>query len=277
MGHKVNALSFRIRKNWDSFYFFKNKNILNNFIIQDIQLREYINQICFHQKKIAYNFKFFRSSDSLFIFLQIYSFLKYDLRKKIKKKNNKKLVLNKNQKLEQYKKLPYIKNLNIHLSKNISNFFKIKKVFIFSFKGITYKSRNKRFLRYYLKNYIFRKNFSKIVDLVSFSLINKSSKLLSLGIAEILKKEIKHNQVFSLLNKILFTYFKYFFLTKNKSLLKGYRIEIKGKINGRPRKKKRVISNGSMPFSSSDANISYFFSESFTKYGIFGIKVWLFF
>jgi small subunit ribosomal protein S3 len=60
-------------------------------------------------------------------------------------------------------------------------------------------------------------------------------------------------------------------------MIKGYRIEIKGKMNGRPRKKKRVISSGPMPFSSINSNINYFFSESFTKYGVFGIKVWLFF
>ena len=269
MGHKVNALSFRLRKRWDSLYFFKNKNNLNNFIIQDIRLREYINNVCFHQKKISYDFRIFRCSGSLFIFFKAFSFL---MNKGMRRKN-----LKKNSKLQKYTNLPYIKSLNNHLSKNICNFFKIKKVFIFCFKNGFPKKRNNRFIKCFFQKDFYKKNFLNISNLISSSLINKSSKILSLGISEFLKKEVKHNQVLRLINKILFIYYKHFFLIKNKKILKGYRIEIKGKINGRPRKKKRVISSGPMPFSSIDCNINYFFSESFTKYGKFGVKVWLFF
>lgn len=281
MGHKVNAFSFRIRKNWDSLYFFKNKNILNNFIIQDIRLCEYINQVCFHQKKIAYSFRIFRCSKSLFIFFKFLNFLKADGSKNLKK--YKKLYTNKNKnikinnELKKYKKLPYIKDLKNHLSTNICNFFKIEKVFIFNFNTGFPKKKNNRFIKHFFGKDFYRKNFLDISNLVVSSLVNKSSKILSIGIAEILKKLIKHNQFLRLLNKILFTYYKYFSLFKKKKIIKGYRIEIKGKINGKPRKKKRVISSGPMPFSSINCNISYFFSESFTKYGIFGIKVWLFF
>jgi len=277
MGHKVNALSFRLKKRWDSLYFFKDKKKLNNFILQDISIRKYISQVCFHQKKIAYNFKIFRCSDSLFLFFKIYPFMKYSFLKNQKFKKLRRKKENKSKKLQTYLKLPYIKNLNIHLSKNICNFFKIKKVFIFSFKSFTYKKRNNRFIKIFFKNLYFQKKFLNIANLVSSSLLNKSSKLLSLGISEFFKKEIKHNQFIRLLNRVLFIYFKNFFILKKKKLLKGYRIEIKGKINGKPRKKKKIICSGPMPFSSVDSNITYFFSESFTKYGTFGIKVWLLF
>ena len=279
MGHKVNAFSFRIRKNWDSLYFFKNKKILNDFIIQDIRLREYINQVCFHQQKVAYDFKIFRCSKTLFIFFKFLNFLKFDL-KKINKKY-KKLSLSKggksDNKLQKYKKLPFIKNLKKHLSINISKFFKIEKVFIFCFSGGFPKKLNNRFIKFFFKKDFYRQNFLYISNFVLLALINKSSKVLSLGISMVLKKLVKHNQFLRLLSKVLFIYYKYFSLLKKKKTIKGYRIEIKGKINGKPRKKKRVISSGPMPFSSVDCNISYYFSESFTKYGIFGVKVWLFF
>ena len=274
MGHKVNAFSFRIRRNWDSLYFFKNKNILNNFIIQDIRLREYINQVCFHQKKIAYNFKIFRCSKSLFIFFKFLNFLTSD--KKLQKSSINKKDLH-NNKLQVYKRLPYIKDLKKHLSTNICKFFKIEKVFIFCFNSGFPKKKNNRFVKYFFKKDFYRKNFINISNLIVLSLVNKSSKILSLGISELLKKQVKHNQFLRLLSKVLFVYYKYFSLLKRKKFIKGYRIEIKGKINGKPRKKKRVISSGPMPFSSINCNISYFFSESFTKYGIFGVKVWLFF
>ena len=275
MGHKVNAFSFRIRRNWDSLYFFKNKNILNNFIIQDIRLREYINQVCFHQKKIAYNFKIFRCSKNLFIFFKFLNFLTSD--KKLQRGSINKKDLKNNSELQKYKRLPYIKDLKKHLSTNICKFFKIEKVFIFCFNSGFPKKKNNRFIKYFFKKDFYRKNFIYISNLIVLSLVNKSSKILSLGISELLKKLVKHNQFLRLLSKVLFVYFKFFSLLKRKKFIKGYRIEIKGKINGKPRKKKRVISSGPMPFSSINCNISYFFSESFTKYGIFGVKVWLFF
>lgn len=278
MGHKVNAFSFRIRKNWDSLYFFKNKNILNNFIIQDIRLREYINQVCFHQKKIAYDFRIFRCSKNLFIFFKFLNFLKSEGNKN---RNQKKLSSNKNLKinneLQKYKKLPYINDLKKHLSVNICNFFKIEKVFIFCFNGGFPKKNNNRFIKHFFGKVSYRKHFLDISNLIVLSFINKSSKILSVGISEIFKKLVKHNQFLRLLSQILFTYYKYFFFFKKKKIIKGYRIEVKGKMNGKPIKKKRIISSGPMPFSSVNCNISYFFSESFTKYGIFGIKVWLFF
>ncbi len=277
MGHKVNAFSFRIRKNWDSLYFFKNKKILNHFIIQDIRLREYINQVCFHQKKIAYDFKIFRCSKTLFIFFKFLNFLKFDSKKINKKYKKRSLIKNCSNKLQNYKKLPYIKNLKKHLSTNICKFFNIKKVFIFCFNGGFPKKRNNRFIKSFFKKDFYKQNFLFISNLILLALINKSSKILSLGISITLTKLVKHNQFLRLLSKILFIYYKYFSLLNKKKTIKGYRIEIKGKINGKPRKKKRIISSGPMPFSSIDCNISYYFSESFTKYGIFGVKVWLFF
>jgi hypothetical protein len=278
MGHKVNAFSFRIRKNWDSLYFFKNKNILNNFIIQDIQLREYISQVCFHQKKIVYNFKIFRCSNSLFIFFKYLSFFK-NIKKKFQrsrfKHNNKfkKLYLKKNKnflqqkskkfeninkinfklpskinlnkfndlilnnknnkllnkyiklfylnklnkeknliniKFKRYKSLYSIKNLKKHLSINICNFFNIKKVFIFCFNSKFPKKRNFKFINFFFKKELYRQNFINISSLVLLSFINKSAKVLSLGISEMFKKLIKHNQFLRVLSRILFIYYKYF-------------------------------------------------------------------
>jgi hypothetical protein len=284
MGHKVNAFSFRIRKSWDSLYFFKNRYFLNSCIIQDIRLREYINQVCFHQKKFVYSFKIFRCSKSLFIFFKFLNFLVLDKRFKksfyIQKLINLKLKKKKKKistTFQKYKKLPYIKNLKKHLSDNICSFFKIEKVFIFCFLGGLPKKQNSRFLKIFFKKDLYRKNFKNISNLILISLINKSSKVLSLGISEFFKKLIRHNQFLRILSKALFIYSKFFYSLQKKKLIRGYRVEIKGKMNGRLRKKKRIISSGRMPFSSVNSNISYFFSESFTKYGIFGVKVWLFF
>lgn len=262
-------------------------------MIEDIYIRNYIDQVCLHQNKISYDYKIFRTSDHLYIFFKTYfysksNFLNFLKKKKFKKKKryrllSKKRNLRKKQTLclnnvhyVNRKKLLYIKNLQNHLTKYITKFFKIKHVYIFNFKSKFYgKSlfRYKFFLKKNFSKFFFRKNFLSISNLIYISLGNKSANLLSKGLSILLKKEIKHNQFFRFLNKLLFLHFIKWKKKNKTKYLKGYRIEIKGKINGKPRKKKKIISNGRMPFSSTDENIKYSFSEVFTKYGVFGIKV----
>lgn len=282
MGHKVNALGFRLRTRWDSLYFFKNILFLNNSTIRDILICEYINKVCFHQKKIVYDFRIFNCSNILFIYFRVFSFVRKALKRRKKflilKKNKKNFnIQNKKKRLNIYKNLLYIKYLKLHLSKYIKEFFLVKNVFIFCYRRNNYKKFYKRFIRKNFKKIFYKKYFKNVSKVVAQSLINKSAKLLSVGISVLFKREKKHTRFLGNLKNILNKFFKFFKSKKKKFLLRGYRIEIKGKINGKPRKKKKIISHGPMPFSSLNSNLKYFFSESFTKYGVFGIKVWFFF
>jgi ribosomal protein S3 len=79
----------------------------------------------------------------------------------------------------------------------------------------------------------------------------------------------------SYFKKVLNLLFLYYY-RRDFGIVRGYIIEINGKFNGKNRSKKKLISNGRMPLSMFDSNISYSTSEANTKYGIFGIKVWFF-
>ena len=58
--------------------------------------------------------------------------------------------------------------------------------------------------------------------------------------------------------------------------IEGLWIQISGKVNGRPRKRKRVFRYGPMSLQGIAKNIDYSFSVAVTKFGAFGIKVWLY-
>jgi len=57
--------------------------------------------------------------------------------------------------------------------------------------------------------------------------------------------------------------------------IKGLRVSIKGRINGAPRSKSWVASEGKMSLQCMDAKIDYSYLPSQTVYGTFGVKVWI--
>lgn len=57
--------------------------------------------------------------------------------------------------------------------------------------------------------------------------------------------------------------------------IKGLRVSIKGRINGAPRSKPWVASEGKMSLQCMDAKIDYSYLPSQTVYGTFGVKVWI--
>jgi len=102
-------------------------------------------------------------------------------------------------------------------------------------------------------------------------IINKrSSELLSQYIAIYFKKFKKHNFFLAFIKNTL-----KIFLKKNFSNIKRIKIALKGRFNGAPRAKKRLLSIGGTPPSLTlDSDINYSESTSFTSNGTFGIKVW---
>ena len=64
-------------------------------------------------------------------------------------------------------------------------------------------------------------------------------------------------------------------INSNFSFIKGVKIVIKGRINGKSRAKKKIIKIGYFPIQTFDSKINYSESTSYTQYGTFGIKVWV--
>jgi ribosomal protein S3 len=123
----------------------------------------------------------------------------------------------------------------------------------------------------------------------SFQLINtlfmvKSASLLAKFIALELPK-VKKRHVFwlSFLEKSMNSFWKLNLQSDNylrgfsffKQKLVGIRVQIKGRLNGQDRKQKTSFSVGRLSLQELDVSIDYASEEALTRYGVFGVKVWV--
>jgi hypothetical protein len=96
-----------------------------------------------------------------------------------------------------------------------------------------------------------------------------------------------------LISQYIMFMMKFFFLEQNKFLrflgilvtllnsklfnkVFGLKIVIKGKFNGNERKKKRILKSKNTPLQTIKNVIDYSFKTAITRYGVFGIKIWVF-
>lgn len=88
-----------------------------------------------------------------------------------------------------------------------------------------------------------------------------------------------HSKFFNFLSQ----YFKLIVLesgysTQKKTFkLKGLKIIITGKLKGKPRSHTYINTYGSVPIQTIACGIDYAKQHAFTIYGVFGIKLWLYF
>jgi hypothetical protein len=64
-------------------------------------------------------------------------------------------------------------------------------------------------------------------------------------------------------------------LSQNLVHIQGLRVSVKGRVNGVPRSKNWVVSEGKMALQRINATIDYYYLPSQTPFGTFGIKVWV--
>jgi len=124
----------------------------------------------------------------------------------------------------------------------------------------------------HLKKYKSNNFFNEGTNTLFLTMINNmSSKLLAYFIATQLKKLKRHNFFLKFLKTTL-TIFKNSKISK----IKGIKIKIKGRLNGAPRARQKVllIGNG-VPVLSLNSNIDYSEETAFTSNGTFGVKVWI--
>ena len=102
---------------------------------------------------------------------------------------------------------------------------------------------------------------------------NNSTMFLSKFIAYHLKKHKRHNFFLKFIIIILKLFVNFRFL----SVIKGIRVQIKGRINGAPRTKQREINIGkSMPIIAINSKINYNEATCYTLNGTMSVKVWIY-
>jgi ribosomal protein S3 len=124
-------------------------------------------------------------------------------------------------------------------------------------------------LKKYQRNEFFKEGVNIIFSVISNK---KSADLLSKFISINLQKLKKHNFFLRFIKTIL-----NIFITKAFSpLIKGIKIKIKGRINGYPRSKHKILNIGNnMPVLTLNSSINYSETTSYTSNGTIGVKVWI--
>ena len=256
----------------DIFYLYINIYInFFNFKIKKINFFNKKKLIIFFNKFFFFNNIFYFNFNNLFSFkflvLKLF-YINYFL-------NNlfffKKININlKNNRLN----LIIFNKIKINLIINYINFlFQYKNKFFFKLK---FRSLNSKFLKFFKfnknfgKKYNYLYNSKKLISLIYYSFLFKNNSLISNFILYLFSSWKKnHFIVFRTITEILDIFFN-----SNILNLKGFYLQVKGKINGQKRKIKLTHSLGKLNFSKFKSKMSYNFFSKLTIFGSIGIKVW---
>ena len=315
MGQKTNPKIFQLEKtnDWQSKYFEKKITESSIYSKKDIEIRNFIYKFFKDHKITVNNCRLYYLNKSLHIFISYYQNFDYFSLKtnnnETKKTNIKKSSTNcKFYEIKKLKNLIKKNSLSLTQNKLISKTLKSfknntnlkTKLFIKKlFEGLTIftakKSRIFLILQPLKYNLIKQITNKKVKDILKKKLgklikyqqnsffkegINillictsnkKSSKLLAQFIAVQLEKLKRHNFFFKFIKSTLM-------LFKNNSFLKfkGIKIIIKGRLNGRPRARNKIIKiSDGVSVLTINSIIDYAEEIAFTPNGTIGIKVWI--
>ena len=160
-----------------------------------------------------------------------------------------------------------IKILNFNINKNLNHFLFLKL---------------KNF-----KNILFNRRFNLFIDLIKISnllIVGKISTTVFLKfLSEVFKilPKTKHGQFIFFIKFLLKTLSMDNFTTKQlkelpNSTIGGIKIQIKGKLLGKTRSSNSFVQTGSVSTQTISKNIEFSKINIFTKYGVFGFKLWLY-
>lgn len=267
MGQKTHPLGIRIKAIENNFFFkkigkfnvgsifyrfydysFKNKSIFGRKLVYSFIIEKIIN--FFFLKILYFVNKIFivENSTSFSILIEFFSIQKKTLSKKFKKQ---------------------LSLLQTHISSHLTDKKKIQ-LFIVNLET-KFLNKNIKINTNIKNNFIKNKNNSKI--LISVGLLNNfwcCAVLFSKIFSYFFKKTAEHQKILDFTDQLFF-----FLFNQKDSNFTGIRIEVKGRINGSDRSKKRVCSQGSLPLQSFRKIIlSYGFFNAVTPYGSFGVRVY---
>lgn len=288
---KIKTPPFEITKFLDNnLVIYKNKIIQNKKLIKKLNKNLTIIRLLKHHLKLR------KESTKFDYFSKLLKFSKQEINKKQKKiiflfsklvRKEKNLCLYSklkeifNEKFNFYDKNLKIKNIFLdQLLKTLTFFtnnkFHVKIILQHVNKGITMKfNRRNRFklrkklilLRQYSRQDFFKAGVSTII---TFLTVNNSANILAEYIFKYIKKLKRHNYFFVFLKRAL-----NHIIALDFCKVKGIKINIKGRFNGRPRSRMKSIIAGDIAVQSFNKRIEYLQKTVYTKDGTFGIKIWV--
>ena len=249
MGQKTIPQSLRLDylKNWNSDWI-NEKNDYSKLLYFDCTLREYITKICKRDDLNLSKINIKKNNQHIEIYLSFY-----------KNNLNKDLIMELQKNVDvylSYLNLPFSSRIYI-LNNTIGN-LNIKSMFYSNFKSRKKLSRiNPSFYSFINTSYV--AFYTQSVELISNYLVKD------------LKRIPRHRQYLNNINKILIKQYNIF------DNCLGYKLQLKGRVNGKERSNKIVIKSGKTPSNTLKYNIKYDYKDILTPYGICSLKIWLFY
>lgn len=255
----INKFKTKVKKN--KYFFIKQKikrytNYQISKTINNVQKEKVLNNTTINFKKKLLKIKRLN-------YLKVYK--KYLLIKKYKNFNN----IEKNKML-----LKFLESLHLFINKKINIFLTLKQLNknskqVFNSENIEILKKKIVILKKYEQNSFFKEGLN---TLFTCTTQKNSAELLAEFTAAQLKKLKRHNFFLRFVKTALLI-----FITdkKSTSLIKGVKIKIKGRLNGIPRAKHKIINIGKgVPNLTINSNINYAEKTSYTSNGTLGVKIW---
>ena len=247
MGQKVIPISLRLQKkeNWNSKWTVEKKDY-SPLLHFDLEIRKYFENILNFKKFKLIKLNIIKNSNNIniYIYLHQYSRSFYNL---------------------SYPKI--INHLNLYYPNHHIKLF-IKKVKV---RDLNRLKRMIGTIMYFIKKENrMNLNIRRMCYNISFALYTKNINMISNIIKQNLERKKSHKKHIRIINNVMQSFFKIF-----KNFL-GYRLQLKGRLNGSKRKKKFVYQKGKIPLNTLKHNIQYHFNEFKTPSGICSIKLWVF-
>lgn len=257
MGQKVipKGLRLDIFKNWDSQWI-ADPSKYANFFYFDYNIRNYLTTLSNHHQLNLNNIKIKKQANSLQIYLLLHNsqvkkpFLNLQQLKQKKQQIEQNIQNFSNQLLLNYNINIYIININISILKKGSIFYQI--------------------VKFYRKK-PFSNKLKKFLGIFNIAIYTQSVLLFNQFLIKDLLKTPKHLQYLKNVNDILFHIF-----TKYPNFI-GYKIQWKGRLNGRERSKKICYQSGPIPLNTLKYDIKYDCQEIITPSGACSLKTWFLF
>lgn len=245
MGHKSNPISFRLKKRlFNDSQWFANYNY-SKVLHDDLKVREIIISLLNRTNIITNQILIRRTSQGFFVFIYCYSRLslnKLDLTDEL---------------VQAIKTYTGIIDQNLNIS-------------IYNYNNIYPFAKNKK-LKSIVKSFKYLKKINNSKDLIHLAYIAVKTKNVQ-GFCNLLSKTLKRKSHQQIINFATTLFCK---LMQEEMDFIGTRISFKGRLNGKLRAKKMYIQRGSVSLHTTYATIAYHQGTTYSKYGTFGLKIWL--
>lgn len=272
MGQKVNCTALRLglqSKYWKSNWWTSSKENYGFLLFEDNKIRKLIDGFFRKHGFFTTDIKILRDHKTIKISTKIYLInndteIDLDFQKNCYKnlKNNLTFGLKTNINL----KIELLPTSGLIIKNFDENLIYDEKLSRFLERSVRKLSRKDSF-RMFKRNPLYRKT----IEIILLSIASPGgSILLAKYLAYCLENTRRHGIVISFIQRLFQSLSKEGFLN-----IEGLYIKIRGRINGSDRRKQRKLNIGALPLQKMTALIDYNLQESFTVYGVFGVKVWI--